>query len=154
MSAFSIVGLNRSALQKFLFFYFFLHKFKSIFEISALSHPKQLRYWVKMLLFWPSASTLPARLQIIFFETWVFAIDVIIFFRPFFFYQKMFFYKIIGELFFIFTGIVKKRISQQLILIPVAAYFQAQMSNVKKNLLGYTKLKPKSCPFWSEVVPN
>ena len=36
---------------------------QSIFEISAWSHVKELRYWVKILLVWPSAPALSATFQ-------------------------------------------------------------------------------------------
>ena len=59
-------------------------KCMTIFNISAQSHVKQQRYWVKMLLFWPSAQALLAPLQQKkYFLRRIFALEVLNFFSPF-----------------------------------------------------------------------
>ena len=53
----------------------------AVFAKTALAAKPTNLYWVKMLLFWPSAAALLATFQTNkIFETWVFAIDVLNFF--------------------------------------------------------------------------
>ena len=76
-------------LQTFFKWFLVLVRWKINFNISAWSHAKRLRYWVKMLLFRPLALALSATFwtnkffETLVLEPLVFAVDVLIFFSPF-----------------------------------------------------------------------